>query len=183
VVVSGRPASGKTTLSHALAHAIRCPLISRDEIKEGFVNTTKDSPIPDSDIAKHIYETFFETIEFLLDKRITLVVEAAFQHKVWIPKLEPMLKIARIRLIHCAINAQLAKSRFIERSLSDSERVNYHDDMTVPASKASIDRLIDNFEPPRMNVPTITVDTSAGYKPTLDAIVSFVRHPVLDRLQ
>ena len=41
IVVTGRPAAGKTTLAHTLAQAIRCPLISRDEIKEGYsvVNT------------------------------------------------------------------------------------------------------------------------------------------------
>jgi len=40
IVVTGRPGSGKTTLAHTLAKAIHCPLISRDEIKEGLVNTT-----------------------------------------------------------------------------------------------------------------------------------------------
>jgi predicted kinase len=39
IVVTGRTGSGKTTLAHALARAIRCPAICRDEIKEGFVNT------------------------------------------------------------------------------------------------------------------------------------------------
>ena len=38
VVVSGPPGSGKTSLAHALARAIPCPAVCRDEIKEGMVH-------------------------------------------------------------------------------------------------------------------------------------------------
>ena len=37
IVVSGPAGSGKTTLAHALAAAVGCPAVSRDEIKEGMV--------------------------------------------------------------------------------------------------------------------------------------------------
>jgi predicted kinase len=38
VVVSGPAGSGKTTLAHAIAAAVGCPAVSRDEIKEGMVH-------------------------------------------------------------------------------------------------------------------------------------------------
>jgi predicted kinase len=34
IVVSGLPASGKTTLAHLLAAELRLPLVGRDDIKE-----------------------------------------------------------------------------------------------------------------------------------------------------
>jgi len=40
IVVSGPAGSGKTTLAHAIASAIGCPAICRDEIKEGMVHAT-----------------------------------------------------------------------------------------------------------------------------------------------
>lgn len=39
IVVSGSPGSGKTTLSYALARAVPCPVVSRDEIREGLMAT------------------------------------------------------------------------------------------------------------------------------------------------
>ena len=38
IVVSGPAGSGKTTLAHAIASAVGCPAICRDEIKEGMVH-------------------------------------------------------------------------------------------------------------------------------------------------
>src|SRR3954471_8964714 len=98
IVVTGQPGAGKTTLAHALARSIRCPAICRDEIKEGFINTRGqvqriDKPAPDA--AWHVYQAFFDTVELLLSRRVTLIAEAAFQHKVWAPKLEPLQQIAR----------------------------------------------------------------------------------------
>jgi hypothetical protein len=166
-----------------LAKAIRCPLISRDAIKEGYLNTLKNTSASDSDITRHVYETFFSTIEFLLEKRISLVIEAAFQHKVWQPKLESLQAIAYIRIVHCAIDAQSAKTRFIERSLMDVERVQYHDDLTVEASREAIEHLIENYEPPQMDVPTLHVNTADGYQPAFDEIVLFAHEPLSDALE
>ena len=38
IVVSGPPRAGTTTLAHAIAQAIPCPAVCRDEIKEGMVH-------------------------------------------------------------------------------------------------------------------------------------------------
>src|ERR1051325_1802864 len=90
IVVAGPPGSGKTTLAHALARAIRCPAVCRDEIKEGVVNTTGKLGSPGDATERAVYETFFEVIRLLLERSVTLVAEAAFQHKLWAPKLEPL---------------------------------------------------------------------------------------------
>lgn len=172
-VVTGRPGSGKTTLAHALARSIRCPAVCRDEIKEGFVHTTGDVGTPGDEISLHIYGVFFDTLTHLLRNGISLVAEAAFQHKAWAPKLAPILDIARVRIIHCEIDPQLARSRHVERGLADPERERFHHDRPVQAAREGRALPVGDYEPPRLDVPTLTVDTSDGYRPALEAIAAF----------
>jgi adenylate kinase family enzyme len=83
VLITGRPGSGKSTLARTIAREIRCPLISRDEIKEGYINTIKiehNKILKDENIK--INNTFFNIIELMLDNNITIIAEAAFQYKL-----------------------------------------------------------------------------------------------------
>lgn len=173
IVVAGRPGSGKTSLAYSLARAVRCPAICRDEIKEGFVNTTGEIGKPGDDIAWRVYEVFFDTVKLLLSHRITLVAEAAFQHKLWAPKLELLREIARIRIVLCAIDPELARSRHVERGLADPARERFHHDRAVQAVREGRELPIGNYDPPHLDVPTLTVDTSDGYQPAFETIVSF----------
>jgi predicted kinase len=176
IVVAGRPGSGKTTLAHAVARAIRCPMISRDEIKEGLVNTTGEVGQPGDAVERHASDAFFDTLTLLLQRRITVVAEAAFQHKVWAPRLEPLLAIARVRIVLCEIDPQLARSRHVERGLADPARERFHHDRGVRIARTGEDWRslpVTSYDPPRLDVPTLTVDTSAGYRPPFEAIVAF----------
>jgi len=172
-IVAGRPGAGKTTLAHALARAIRCPVISRDEIKEGVVNSlAPGTPLTDA-IQRHSNDVFFQTIELLLRRGVTLVAEAAFQHKVWAPRLEPLFAIACVSFIVCTVDPTLAHSRQIARGLADPERERFHGDApALPANESS-------YDPPHFDVPTLVVDTTDGYQPTLEAIVAFAGGPRL----
>jgi predicted kinase len=165
IVVTGRPGSGKTTLAHALARAIRCPAICRDEIKEGLVNTTGDAGEPGGESERQVFEAFFSTVRLLLDHRITLVAEAAFQHKLWAPKLAPLQDLAQVRIVVCSVDPELALARRTERTLADPDRGRFHHDWSL--------RGVGEYDPPHLEVPTLPVDTSDGYHPGLDAIVSF----------
>jgi predicted kinase len=175
IVVTGRPGAGKTTLAHALARAIPCPAICRDEIKEGFVNTTGQAGGGGDDLARHVYEVFFETVQRLLGHRITLIAEAAFQHKLWAPKLEPLREIARIRIVVCDVTADLARARRIERGTADPDRMQLHADPVVQAHREGRDLPLESYNPPHLDVPTLVVDTANGYQPDFVMIVSFAR--------
>src|SRR5439155_9923508 len=125
-IVAGRPGSGKTTLAHALARAIRCPAICRDEMKEGIVNSLSSAATQQDDVQRHTNHVFFKTIEFLLQHGVTLVAEAAFQHKLWEPRLQPLFSIATARVLVCSIDPGLAESRNTERGLADPMRERFH---------------------------------------------------------
>lgn len=175
IVVTGRPASGKTTLARILSAAIKCPLLSRDEFKEGYINTFqsqhKDLPATSS---LDIYAAFSQTIELLLLKNISLVAEAAFQHKLWYPKLMPLLDRADIRIVLCDIAPELARNRFIDRMASDAGREKFHGDGAELLQHPD-DSLIISYKAPDLPVPTLRVDTTKEYNPDITTILEFIR--------
>lgn len=173
IVVTGRPGAGKTTLAHTLARMIRCPALIRDELKEGFVIADHDLP-PTANANWLVTNTFFQAIELLLRNGITFVAEAAFQHHVWQPKLEPLQAMAHIRIVVCAVEPSLARARFIQRGLDDPERARFHGDPVVQWAPDANAVSPTSYDPPHLAVPTLTVDTSNGYHPTLETIVAFV---------
>lgn len=173
-IVTGRPASGKTTLSRILAREIRCPLLCRDELKEGYLNTFQASHgNVDDSVAVTIYETFFQTIELLLSKHISLVAEAAFQHKLWQPKLMPYLDIATIRVVICDISPALALTRYTNRMSADLSRERYHGDQAELAKETGL-ALVTSYIAPYIAVPTLRVDTTDKYNPGIPAILAFI---------
>ena len=174
-VVAGRPGSGKTTLAHALARAIRCPAICRDEIKEGLVNAMTSAAAPTDAAQRHATDVFFRTLELLLGHGVTLVAEAAFQHAVWSPRLGKLLALAQTRLIVCHVDAELARQRHAARGLADPERQRFHPDPAMQSAGERSPLPIAPFDPPRLEVPTLVVDTTDGYRPELERIIAFAR--------
>lgn len=173
IVVTGRPASGKTTLSNRLAQDIPCPLISRDAMKEGLVNTWQGHTTT-IDMNKQVYETFFQTIDLLIGQSITIVIEAAFQHKLWVEPLSKLQEIANIRLIICSVDAEMARARFIERGNANPTRAQFHDDWATDDQASKLRR---PYHAPELDVPTLNVNTSDGYNPSYDTILDFIRQP------
>jgi predicted kinase len=175
IVVAGRPGSGKTTLVHALARSIRCPAICRDEIKEGIVHSAMPGSGTADAVQLQATDAFFTAIELFLKLGVTLVVEAAFQNKIWAPRLQPLLPISKTRLILCSVVPELARSRHIERGLADPARERFHPDAVVPAAREGRQLPIDPFDPPKLEVPTLVVDTTVDYVPGFGEILDFAR--------
>jgi predicted kinase len=159
IVLTGRPASGKTTLVHRLASAVRCPAICRDEIKEGLVNTIGS----DDGLDRATYEAFFDTVRLLLQRRVTLIAEAAFQHRLWSPKLEELREMADVRIVVCELDLALAESRYAIRNAADPRRPHFH----------NVGPMAEEYVAPSLDVPTLKVNTSKGYEPGFEAIVAF----------
>jgi predicted kinase len=177
VIVTGRPGSGKNTLATKLARTLWMPLVSRDEIKEGYLNTfgvRHDELGPDAN--KHATEVFFELVHQYLTRKVSVVIEAAFQHHVWEPRMPKIAELASPFMILCTIDDALAAKRYLDRGLADPEREYYHGDNMVVHYRNSGEVLpFSDYSRPRFSFPTIEVSTVGDYSPGLSEIVKEIR--------
>jgi predicted kinase len=171
VVVSGPPGSGKTTLAHTLAAAIGCPAICRDEIKEGMAHATPGfTGAPGDELTQRTLPVFFGVLNLMVRAGVTTVAEAAFQDHVWRPRLEPLRGLARIRVVHCTVGAEVAAARIIRRE-QDNPLRRVHADLRDQAEREASHQA---FRPVRIDAPALEVDTEDGYRPSFGQILSFI---------
>jgi predicted kinase len=172
VVVSGPMGSGKTTLAHTIAGSLGCPAICRDEIKEGMVHTTPGFVASTGDeLTKRTLPVFFGVLELLLRAGVTTVAEAAFQDHVWRAGLEPLSGLARLRLVHCVVGAEVAFRRTLRRHEENPLRRAHAE--PLPSDAAECIRLHRAFDRVSLAAPSVEVDTTDGYVPGLAQIVAF----------
>lgn len=146
-MVSGAPGTGKSTLAHRLARHVGCPVVSRDEIREGIVL----AGTPDPGLT-HSYRTFVATVTSLVAAGVTVIAEAAFQDAPW----QPLLALGPTRIIRCTADPDVARARVVVRDAHPGTPVG-----------------VAEWRPIAAPVPTLVVDTTDGYDPEFARIVAF----------
>lgn len=149
------------------------PVVSRDEIKEGYVNTygVKHDQLP-PDANSLVSDLFFGIVNQYLAGQVSIVIEAAFQHKVWEPRMPKILELASPLIVSCSVDDAVAAKRHLQRGLENPHREFYHGDKRVAHYRETGEVLPPGeYSAPRFNVPTIQVSTDKEYIPGLDEIV------------
>lgn len=176
VVVTGPPGSGKTRLAHALGQAIACPVICRDELKEGMVHAHGDDFVPSvgDPLTMRTFAVFFEVLRVLVTSGVTVVAEAAFQDARWRDGLEPVMGLAKLRIVQCSVDHAVARERIERRRATDASRRAHADGQLLAAPRPEDRRAFTSFERLSIPAPSIVVDTTDGYAPDLGQIIEFV---------
>lgn len=153
------------------------PLVSRDEIKEGYVNTfgvKHDELPPDANL--RATEIFFDLVNRFLKNDVSIVIEAAFQHHVWEPRMPGIIEASSPFMIRCSIDDAVAARRYLERGLAEPEREYYHgDNMVVQYRKTGEVLPYAPYTPPQFDIPIIHVSTDGEYFPSVVEIVGKIR--------
>ena len=177
IIVTGRAGSSKTTLARKLGECLWMPVISRDEIKQGYVNTygvPHDQLPPDSN--RLVSELFFDIVNQYLAANISVVIEAAFQHKVWESRMSKITGLAYPLIVLCSADDAAAARRQLQRGLENPELQFYHGDRRVSHYRQTGEVLLPEcYERPKLDVLTIEVSTVEGYVPNIDEIVKQIR--------
>lgn len=179
IIVTGRPGSGKTTLAKKLGELLWMPVISRDEIKEGYVNTygVKHDQLP-PDTNGLVSNLFFEIVNHYLAGKICVVIEAAFQHHVWKSRMSKILELSSPVIVLCSVDDAVAAGRHLQRGLENPDREFYHGDQRVAHYRKTGEVLSPaSYEAPKFDVPTIEVSTNGEYVPCIDEIVKQIALP------
>jgi len=162
--VTGKPGAGKTTLARQLGDTCHLPVLSRDGIKEGIVHTQGMSHAQLADTANRVATgIFFETVEFLLRRGVSLIAEAAFQHAAWEKGLAPCLPIARVSLMICYADDETVRNRILQRERLHPKRAYFHGE----AIEGGLPHAGSFYDEPHPDIRTLHIDTTKPYGPIL----------------
>ncbi|MBL7259798.1 AAA family ATPase [Paractinoplanes lichenicola] len=98
------------------------------------------------------YDVFFAAIRLYLTNDVSHVAEAAFQHPAWARGLEPLLRHGDVRILRCRASTAALDRRIAQRGRPPRDHT---------------------FDPVRLDVPTLDVETTDGYAPGLDVLRGF----------
>ena len=168
VIVAGAPATGNTTLARELGESLELPVISKDDIKEALA-----APFPTGDLdwsrqlGVAAYSVLFTVAHHVLAGGQGLILESNFRCGISEPPLRALAALAPTVLIVC--RTPVSRERFAERAARGRHRV--HIDSAVLEEWTGDDSVFQID----IGTPRLVVETTKGYEPDFERIVTFTR--------
>ena len=177
VIISGAPASGKTTLADRLSFDLRLPILAKDELKEALadaIGAPQDVPAS-MRLGDGAYAILYLVAQRLLEARTGLIIESNFRRGVSETELRPLLVWGDPGLIHCSAAPEIVQSRYAARH-ERGDRHPAHRDADRAAALAD-ELAAGHFDPLDLPIPTLVVDTTDGWHPAYEDIRYFAALP------
>lgn len=174
LIVNGPPASGKTTLGKKVAEELAIPMFSKDAIKEELYDSL--GPVVRR-VFRHLGETsmrlMYLAARSTLEAGRSVVIEANFNRGLSENDIGELLELCTPMQLHCDAPTDELVQRYEERD-DDGDRHPVHEG--GDASDTLKDELDDGlYEPLELDVPTLEVDTTDGYHPSVNDTVQWIR--------
>ena len=159
ILVTGAPASGKTTLARALGEATGWPVLHRDVLKEIMLDEWGAS---DRAASRRIGRTswlLFDAMLGTLASRVPLIAEANLSgpgiERVW-----PLLDQPGARVLHCHADRDTLHRRIQARTNSPDRHPGHFDVDAWPELAGALDR--GDYEQVAWPCPTLLVDSASA---------------------
>jgi hypothetical protein len=166
VLMSGAPGSGKTTLAGLLGEELKVPVVSKDRLRQGTLWALRTRDI---DKAPPGPPLWYAAMEAHLRLDISVVGDMALFAKVSEEDVASRLApLADLFNVHCI--APNTRRRLLDRSARDPIHVHRVDFLAahLDAWTEQTASLLD------LGCPSIVVDPTSGYEPSLDQIVDAI---------
>jgi predicted kinase len=131
IIVTGRPASGKTTLARWLAQELHIPVVSKDSIREVLFERLgwRDRPWAQL-LGQASIDLMFHFAEIQLEAGRSLILDNAFDPALSVPRFRALLARyhAEIIQIICNADAETLFERFKARAASGDRHPGHGDE-------------------------------------------------------
>lgn len=151
ILVSGAPASGKTTVAQPLAKALGFALLTKDEIKEALFDSL-GGPVADVEYSRRLGNAAMRILWRLAPSCPRVILEANFRTKSTQERDQVRALRAVIVEVYCRVPPEEASRRFAERA----QRERHHPAHAL--QEITLDQLAEYDQPFNLS-PVIEVDT------------------------
>lgn len=179
VVVTGHPATGKTTLARRLAVKLCLPLVSKDDLKEGMAEAIEALDREASrKIGRAAYFAMDRVIESCMQGGSSLIVESNFPADFYTEKLRKLLEKYPYRAVQvlCKANPEVILER-VQKRISSGERHQAHreqEDLDSGAYRKGIGN--GRIAPLGITGTMLELDTTDFSEVDTDAVIREIRN-------
>jgi hypothetical protein len=178
ILISGMPATGKTTLADLVAHALAWPLFTKDRFKEllfdsGAYDTATFDRVQSRLIGTQAVALLRSVASTLLESGASVILESSFLPALAASDFGPNVLTVAVRQVHCTTMPALFLARYERRILLGSRHAVHCDAEALPELRARVGTDLDGPIP--LDAPLLTVDTTDSYDPPLTDILAFCR--------